>query len=190
MDSAVVFDVPNKLVIPDALHCANVDRHCGIFAWNRTLVVHSSNPLPQASAPLIQEVYASIHSALANKFDVVVVDVVVPVTYVDIVGIRRAALPITLGRAVAAYAAGKHAKIATKLIDFFSKNILSTPLFMIYYITKYGIDKEKTKKSQAKITGAMYPRIYFYPMSSKIHFSVSISSGRWDLKCTRSPVVG
>ena len=72
--SAVVDDVPNNAFTPDAVHCAKVLKHWGILPWNKTLVVHSSKFVPQTSVPFKQAVYASIHSALSNRFDVVVVD--------------------------------------------------------------------------------------------------------------------
>ena len=134
LDSAVVFDVPNKLFIPDALHWANVDRHCGILPWNKTRVVHSSKFEPHTSPPFRHAVYASIHSAFANKLDVVVVVPEITPADVVIVGIRRIALPIMLGRAVTAKAADVHAKTATKTDRFIQK---THPVHSIIYDLLY-----------------------------------------------------
>jgi len=49
---------------------------------------------------------------------------------------RDDAVPITLGRAVKAYDAGKTAITARKLIVFVKRLILLAPYFIFYYIIK------------------------------------------------------
>ena len=80
-----------------------------------------------------------MHSALANKLDVVVeplMELPPLVITAVIVGMRDDAVPITLGRAVKAYDAGKAAITARKLIDFVKRLILLAPYFIFYYIIK------------------------------------------------------
>ena len=138
--------------MPDAVHCANVLKHFGIWAWNNTVVVHSSKFGPHTSADSIHDVYASIHSALSNKLDDVVVVVPTVLIYAVIVGIRDATVPITLGRAVNANAAGTTHKTAINPIVFFNKLIRLTPFNCFKYNTKTESEKEKYDKNGAKNT--------------------------------------
>ena len=114
------------------------------------LFVHSSKFEPQTSPPFKQSVYASIHSAFASNVDVDVDEDVPPLVliFAVIVGMRDDAVPITLGRAVTAYAPGKVPKTATNPIVFFRNCIRLTPLLLFYYNTIQWVDKEKYVKKR------------------------------------------
>ena len=150
-DSDVVEDVPNKLFIPSEEHCANVLIQSGIWAWNKTFVVHSEKSDPHESSDVIHSVYASIHSILSNKFEVVDdaaatgAVLFAAAIFIVTVGIRRPDAAITVAPltipalGVAAKAAGIIVNTVNKLTVFLRNVIPLLHILLFYSIIKDNI---------------------------------------------------